>query len=71
MKTNSTWKLKSGSLYAGTNGPTAALVSPDKALVFDSRDNPELKARFYGAVLGCKFKAEPCATIAQVESEGA
>lgn len=56
-----TWKLKSGLLYAGLNGLMAALVGPDDAQVFDSRDNPEIKARFYGAVLGCKFEVEPCA----------
>lgn len=57
-----TWRLKSGLLYAGLNGMLAALVGPDDAEVFDSRDNPEIKARFYGALLNCKFEAESCAS---------
>ena len=56
-----TWKLKSGLLYAGLRGPAATpvLVADDNAEIFDSRDNPEMKARYYGAVLGCKFEVEP------------
>jgi len=52
------WRLKSGLLYAGLNGVLAALVGPDDAQVFDSRDNPAIKARFYGALLNCKFDVE-------------
>lgn len=54
------WRLKFGLLYAGLRGQNAtpALVSIDDAEVFDSRDNPEMKARYYGAVLGCKFEVE-------------
>ena len=55
-----TWRLKSGLLYAGLNGMCAALVGPDDAEIYDSRDNPEIKARFFGAILGCKFEVEPC-----------
>ncbi len=56
-----TWRLKSGLLYAGLNGLRAALVGPDNAEIFDSRDNPEIKSRFYGALLNCKFEVEFCA----------
>jgi hypothetical protein len=55
-----TWRLKSGLLYAGLNGLLAAFVGPDAAEIFDSRDNPEIKARFYGALLNCKFEVELC-----------
>lgn len=57
-----TWRLKSGLLYAGLNGIKAALVGPDDAEVFDSRDNSEIKAKFYGLLLNCKFEVEPCAS---------
>lgn len=55
-----TWKLKSGLLYAGLNGLMSALVGPDDALIFDARDNPEIKKRFYSAILNCKFEVELC-----------
>lgn len=55
-----TWKLKSGLLYAGLRGVLASLVGPDDAQVFDSRDDPETKARFYGILLACKFEVELC-----------
>ena len=57
-----TWRLKSGLLYAGLSGHRAALVGPDDAAIFDSRDNPEIKARFFGALLNCKFEVESCAS---------
>jgi hypothetical protein len=55
-----TWRLKYGLLYAGLRGVMAkpVLVSGDEAEVFDSRDNPEMKARYYGALLNCKFEVE-------------
>ena len=55
-----TWRLKSGLLYAGMNGLLAAFVGPDDAMIFDSRDNPKIKTRFYGALLGSKFEVELC-----------
>jgi hypothetical protein len=55
-----TWRLKNGLLYAGLRGlaATPVLVSSDEAEIFDSRDNPEIKARYYNALLNCKFEVE-------------
>jgi hypothetical protein len=55
-----TWRLKFGLLYAGLRGAmaTPVLTSEDEAEIFDSRDNPEMKARYYSALLGCKFEVE-------------
>ena len=53
-----TWRLKHGLLYAGLNGLFCALVGPDDAQVFDSRDNREFKRTFYSAVLKVPFEVE-------------
>jgi len=53
------WRLVSpAGLYAGLNGLQAALVSRDNAEVFDGRDNPEFKARFYSVLLKVSFSVE-------------
>lgn len=52
------WRLRAGLLYAGLRGLTAHLVSESDALVFDGRDNETQKARYFSAVLGCKFEVE-------------
>jgi hypothetical protein len=54
-----TWRIKCGLLYAGINArKQAALVAPDDALVFDARDNRQIKLGFYSAMLGVKCEVE-------------
>lgn len=53
------WRLVSpAGQYAGLNGLFAALVSRDKAQVFDGRDNEHHKIRFYSAILKVPFVME-------------
>ena len=54
------WRLKYGLLYAGLDGVRCVLVADDdpRCQVFDGRDNEQMKARFYGALLNCKFEVE-------------
>lgn len=63
MKTPQTigqpWKLRFGLLCAGLGkNNEAALVEPDKALLFDARDNQELKRKFWTAILNVPFVIE-------------
>jgi hypothetical protein len=53
------WRLRSGLLYAGTDRALqAVLVGPDEAIVFDGRDNEQVKADFWKATTGRTFKVE-------------
>jgi hypothetical protein len=57
-----TWRLRCGLLFAGMNrnkpGYPAAAVGPEDAEIFDSRDNRELKRRYYSAAVGMPFVVE-------------
>lgn len=54
-----TWRLKSESgLYAGLIGLRAALVTMDKAQVFDGRDNEAFKKQFYSLILETPLEVE-------------
>jgi hypothetical protein len=48
------WRLEAeNGLCAGLDSRySAALVHPANAMIFDGRDNPELKQQFYESVLG-------------------
>jgi hypothetical protein len=51
-------------LVAGLDGLNCVLVSEDdpRVQVFDSRDNPELKRKFWSINLGCPLEVELCAS---------
>jgi hypothetical protein len=55
-----TWRLRYGLLVAGLDGIDCVLVSEDdpRVQVFDSRDNPELKRKFWSIILGCPLEVE-------------
>jgi hypothetical protein len=54
------WRMRFGLLYAGLKGLKCVLVSKGDpcCLLFDGRDNQDLKLRTYGAALRCKFEIE-------------
>lgn len=55
------WRLRSGLLCAGLDRQLhCVLLAPDdpQVQIFDERDNEQAKAKFYGALLGCKFEIE-------------
>lgn len=53
------WRLKFGKLYAGlTPQAEIVLTTPEKAQVFDSRDDQQFKSKFYALVTGLKFEVE-------------
>lgn len=54
------WRLKYGLLVAGLDKTKCILVSPDdpRAVIFDGRDNPKVKALAYGMETGAKFEVE-------------
>lgn len=56
-----TWRLRYGLLVAGLDGLDCVLVAEDdsRAQVFDERDNPELKRKFWSIVLGVPLEVEP------------
>lgn len=62
------WRLRYGLLYAGLDPFEIVhpyrLVSADdpRCVIFDGRDNEELKTKWYGIHLGCKFEVELCAS---------
>lgn len=56
------WRLRCGLLYAGLRGTEIVLVEQSSAVVFDGRDNADLKRNFYQLVSGYKFEVEPCAS---------
>jgi len=59
VKTKTRFRLVStAGLYAGLDGLRASLVPRERAELFDERDNPEVKAKFYGALLGTRFTVE-------------
>jgi hypothetical protein len=59
MTTQTRFRLVStAGLYAGLLGLRASLVPREQAEVFDERDNPEVKAKFYGALLRTRFSVE-------------
>ncbi len=53
-----TWRLKYGLLYGGLKGLECVLVADSEAQVFDSRDNRELKQKFWSAICGVPFTVE-------------
>ena len=55
-----TWRLKTGRLYAGMSpfNASAVLTDVEHATVYDSRDNAEIKAKFFAALTGAEFEVE-------------
>lgn len=55
------WRLRSGLLYAGLgSNHECILTDSGHAIVFDGRDNEELKLKFWQAATGYKFEVELC-----------
>jgi len=59
------WRLRYGLLYAGLSermleGCILVSVDDPRCQIFDGRDNEDAKAKFYGALLNCKFEVELC-----------
>jgi hypothetical protein len=58
-KTTNRFRLVSAAgNYAGLDGLRACLVPRERSEVFDERDNPEVKAKFYAALLRTVFSVE-------------
>ena len=55
------WRLRFGLLVAGLDGLNCVLVDEDdpRVQIFDHRDNPELKQKFWSIILGCPLEIEP------------
>lgn len=56
------WRLCYGLLYAGLDGLTCVLVAQDdpRCCIFSALDNDQLKAKFFGVLLNCRFEMELC-----------
>lgn len=57
------WKLREASgLYAALDKVNIVLTDEKNAMVFDGRDNEQIKVKFYNAATGGNFKVEICAS---------